>query len=189
MSLTVAGQWLIRVAVALLFAGWLGYCSNSPPYRHLGTGLSTIMLSVHHAGQVLGTCRERSAEELAALPENMRAPLVCPRERSPLVLELLLDGRTMFSETLAARGVHHDGRASVYRRLTVTSGEVDVLVRLKDHVDQETFPYVSRLRTDLRPGANLVIDFDSDAGRFVFLNGGEVDRGIRPADHPEGSAG
>lgn len=166
-------QWPARVAVLVTFAGWLGYCSTRPPYQHLDPALATIKVSVNHSGKVLGECRERSAEELEQLPENMRVALVCPRERSPLALELSIDHRLVLSESLPARGIHRDGRASLYRRLSVPAGEVTVAVRLKDHLAQQAFPYESELRTVLAPGANLVIDFDNEAGRFVFLNGGE----------------
>jgi len=166
-------QWPARVALLGVFAGWLGYCSTNPLYQHLDPTLATVKVSVHHSGQVLGECRERSPEELAALPANMRAPLVCPRERSPLKLELAIDGRLVLTETLPARGIHRDGRASTYRRLSIPAGEVTVAVRMKDHVDQQTFPYQSTVRTVLTPGANLVIDFDNESGRFVFLNRGK----------------
>lgn len=166
-------QWPARVVLLGAFAGWLGYCSTNPAYQHLDPTLATIKVSVHHSGQVLGECRERSAEELAQLPENMRAPLVCPRERSPLELELAVNDRLVLTETLPARGIHRDGRASTYRRLSVPAGEVTVTVRMKDHVDQQTFPYQSTVRTVLAPGANLVIDFDNESGRFIFLNRGK----------------
>ncbi|MGE0621291.1 MAG: hypothetical protein AB7I04_11700 [Pseudomonadales bacterium] len=166
-------QWPARVTLLGIFAGWLGYCSTNPSYQHLAPALATIKVSVHHSGQVFGECRERSPEELAALPANMRAPLVCPRERSPLHLELDIDGRLVLSETLPARGIHRDGRASTYHRLSIPAGEVTVAIRMKDHLDQQAFPYQSTVRTVLRPGANLVIDFDNETGRFVFLNRGE----------------
>lgn len=152
-----------------LFAAAVGYFSNRPEYRHLAADSATIKLSLRHAGQLMGECRERSAAELAQMPASMRAPLVCPRERSPLVLELELDGRLMLSKTLPARGIHQDGRASTYERLTVPAGEFEVVVRLKDHIEAEEFQYQARRTLSLVPGANLVIDFDEEAGEFEFL--------------------
>ncbi len=151
------------------FAVLIGYASNRPTYRHLSADSATIKLSLRHAGQLLGECRERSSAELEQLPANMRAPLVCPRERSPLLLELELDGVLVLSDTLPARGIHQDGRASTYRRLTVPAGELEVTVRLKDHIDAEEFHYQTRQSLSLEPGKNLVIDFDEAAGAFVFL--------------------
>lgn len=154
-----------------LFVLFLGYFSNRPEYRHLDPGLATVKLSLRHAGQILGECHERTAEELANLPANMRVSLVCPRERSPLLVELVLNGELMLSDTLPARGVHSDGRASMYRRLSVPAGELTVLVRLKDHIGVEDFQYESSRSVSLAPGDNLVIDFDEDLGAFRFNNG------------------
>lgn len=152
-----------------LFALLIGYASNRPAYRHLAADSATIKISLRHAGQLMGECRERSSAELEQMPANMRAPLVCPRERSPLLLELELDGQLIISETLPARGIHQDGRASTYRRLTVPAGNVDVAVRLKDHIEAEAFHYEAFRSLTLEPGSNLVIDFDEEAGAFVFL--------------------
>lgn len=161
---------LVGMVVAFtLFAAFMGYFSNRPTYRHLAADSATIKVSIRHAGQLMGECRERSSAELAQMPENMRAPLVCPRERSPLHLELEVDGRLVVSKILPARGLHNDGRASAYQRVTVPAGEVEVVVRMKDHIEAEAFHYQSRWTLTLEPGANLVIDFDEEAEEFAFL--------------------
>lgn len=165
-------DWRRWVGMAILWgllALLLGYFSNRPSYRHLAADAATIKLSLRHAGQLVGECRERSVEEMANLPANMRTPLICPRERSPLVLEMMFDGELVLSETLPARGLHSDGRASIYRRITVPAGKVEVTVRLKDQIASEDFQYQSAQSVDLPPGANLVIDFDGQAGEFQFL--------------------
>jgi hypothetical protein len=53
-------------------------------YRHLASDQALIKLSFTRVGKPVGDCRKLSAEELAKLPPNMRAPTVCPRERSPV---------------------------------------------------------------------------------------------------------
>jgi hypothetical protein len=160
----LAGQAL---AYALFF-GAVGVFSNSPPYRHLAPDEATIKLSVRHAGQRLGECRTLGAEELARLPPTMRAPVDCPRERSPLTLELDVNGLTVLQQTIAPRGLHGDGLASSYRRLTVPAGTIEVGVRMKDHPQQQEFPYVSKRRVVLAPAQVLVIDFDAQKREFVF---------------------
>ncbi len=152
-----------------LFMLLIGYFSNSPSYRHLAEDQATIKLSLRHAGRLLGECRRRSAEELKQLPANMRAPEVCPRERSPLLLELALDGELVLSEQLQPRGLHDDGMASAYRRLTVAAGAHQLEVRMKDHLAQQVFPYRHARTINLAPAQVLVIDFDSKNKRFTFL--------------------
>jgi hypothetical protein len=162
-------KWLGQIVAYGLFVAFIGAFSDSPAYRHLAQDTATIKLSLRHAGQLLGECRQRTAEELANLPANMRAPAVCPRERSPIVLELDLNGALVYSETLAARGIHNDGRASVYRRLSVPAGKTSLTVRLKDHVARDVFQYTNSHQVELEPAEVLVIDFDEQRGQFDFL--------------------
>lgn len=167
-------KFLLQVLVAGLFAAGLGYCSNLPGYRHLEGDQAVLKLSLRHAGQILGECHTRTAEELAGLPANMRAPMVCPRERSPLVLELRLNDEPVLSEVLPARGLHNDGLASAYHRLVVPVGRMEVAVRLKDHIESETFQYQATRMVDIGPAENLVIDFNGSLGEFEFLLSGEL---------------
>lgn len=162
-------KWLGQIAAYGLFVVFIGTFSNSPSYRHLAQDTATIKLSLRHAGQLLGECRQRTSEELANLPANMRASAVCPRERSPIVLELELNGALVYSETLAARGIHNDGRASVYRRLSVPAGKTSLTVRLKDHVDSDVFQFTNSQLVELEPAEVLVIDFNEQSGEFDFL--------------------
>ncbi|HND14780.1 MAG TPA: hypothetical protein PLN78_07365, partial [Pseudomonadales bacterium] len=103
------------------------------------------------------------------LPPTRRAPVSCPRERSPLELELVVNGKMRFSERIEPRGLHHDGMASTYHRINVPAGSVSLTVRMKDRLDQKEFPYVAERQFDLRPGQVLLIDFDSQEKRFSFL--------------------
>ena len=162
-------QILGQVLAYGLLIGFVGFFSSAPVYQHLDEGQSTIKLSIRHAGQLLGECRERTPEEMAGMPPNMRIASVCPRERSPVLLELDLDGQLVYSQVLAAAGIHRDGRASVYRRLTVPAGETRVSVRLKDHIEADKFHYQSSHTVNLQPAQILVIDFDEQAGEFEFL--------------------
>ena len=175
----------LQVLVAALFAIAIGYFSNQPPYRHLQEDQAVLKLSLRHAGQIVGECRQRSAEELAGMPENMRVPLVCPRGRSPLQLELWLNDELVLSDTLPARGIHNDGRASMYRRIVVPAGELKVKVRLKDRIDTEEFQYQAERTVLLTAAENLVIDFNGDIGNFEFHQAGtHVSEERAALEHP-----
>jgi hypothetical protein len=171
-------RYLGQAAAYGAFAAVVGLLAPGPTYRHLAPELATIKLSLRHAGELVADCRERTAAELAELPPNMRAPQICPRERSPLVLELRLDDAPVFAETLAPRGLRKDGRVSVYRRLSVPAGDVRVAVKLKDDVRVEGFQYARSETVRLAPAEVLVIDFDEAAGGFVFER---TTRAARPA--------
>lgn len=160
-----AGQALAYGAFAL----FIGYFSNSPAYQQLPEDQAMIKLSLRHSGQILGECKQLTAEELAKLPPTMRAQVNCPRERSPLEIELEINGKQQFSERIEPRGLHRDGMASTYQRFNVPAGPISLVVRMKDHIDQKAYPYVAERHLELRPGQVLLIDFDSQERHFVFL--------------------
>jgi hypothetical protein len=99
----------------------------------------------------------------------MRAPKVCPRERSPLQLELLINGETVYSEQLIPRGLHRDGLSSIYFRIPIKAGKIDMEVKMKDHSNQKDYPYQLKKMLELKPAQVVVIDFDSQAGEFILM--------------------
>jgi len=161
--------WIGQALCYSLFIAFIGYFSNSPKYQRFPDDQATIKLSLRHAGQILGECRNRSEKELAQLPPNMRIAKVCPRERSPLLLDLLINGEMVYSEELIPRGLHRDGLSSVYFRVPVDSGNIDLKVRMKDHTSQNDYPYQLQKSLQLAPAQVLVVDFDSKTGEFIIL--------------------
>jgi hypothetical protein len=169
----MTAPWLRYLAQATaygVFVAVVGLLAPGPTYRHLAPELATIKLSLRHAGELVSDCRDRTAAELGQLPPNMRAPQICPRERSPLQLELRVDDEQVYAETLPPRGLRKDGRVSVYRRLSVPAGDVHLAVKLKDDVRAEGFQYERTGTVRLAPAQVLVIDFDEAAGGFVFVS-------------------
>ena len=161
-----------------VFVALIGLFAGTPAYRHLPDGMATIKLSLRHAGQIVGECRTRTSQEMTNLPENMRAPLICPRERSDLHIELTLDDRIVLSEILPARGLHSDGRASMYRRLSVPAGATRITVKLKDRLTSDGFQYQFSREVMLKAGKNLVIDFNEQSQSFELLDGGSDQRAV-----------
>lgn len=162
---SIVGQALLYA----LFAGFIGFFSTRPTYRPLPPAHALLKLSVSHAGALKADCHRRSQEELDKLPPNMRVPTDCPRERSPLVIELALDGRVLHAETAAPSGLARDGAATVYRRFVVPAGPHRIAVRLNDDVRVAGFNHQREADLDLVPGQVLVIDFDSDRKEVVLL--------------------
>lgn len=169
MSRAVLARRAAQVVAFALFTGTVAMLAGWPPYRHLAPDQAVVKLSLRHTGVRLEECRTLDAEELAQLPPNMRAPQECPRERSPLVLELDINGRRTVAATIPAQGLHDDGRAVFYRRLIVPAGAVRLAVRMKDDVRQGDFAYRGAHQTHLPPGRALIVDFDAERGAFVFL--------------------
>jgi len=116
-----------------LFAVVIGYFSAAPAYVHFPPGQALIKASFSHAGQPLEECRIRTAEELEKLPPNMRIPMLCERERSPVRFELEMDGKVIYRAELPPRGLSRDGASTVYQRFPVPAGKHHLRARLKDY--------------------------------------------------------
>lgn len=157
-------RWLGQLVLYGAFALVIGVFSQWPPYRHLPPDGALIKLSLVHSGKPRGACRERSAEELASLPPNMRAPVVCPRERSPVTVELDIDGQAVVRASAPPSGLSQDGASALYVRVPVAAGERELAVRLNDDANLDEFPYRLERRVRLVPGQVLVIDFDAERG-------------------------
>lgn len=151
---------LLVLAVAAL--------SDSPRWRSLPENVALVRLSFTHGGDRSASCRERTPEELAALPPNMRRKEVCERRRPSVYVELEVDGTLVFAKDLPPRGIAGSGPSQVYERLLLPAGVHDIAVRLRDRPGTEGFDYAARTRATLAPAQSFVIDFRSEAGGFVF---------------------
>ena len=162
-ALRIAAQLLLYVPLMAL----IGYFSTAPKFSPVGESEALLRLSFIHAAQRKAPCRERSAEELAKLAPNMRAALDCPRERSPIVVELELDGKLVLRREVQPAGLKRDGNATVYHRLPVPAGRHKIAVRLRDRPG-EGFNFTREESVELAPGRVLLIDFVDAKGGFLF---------------------
>ena len=160
--------WLGQVLLYGLFAALVGVFSSWPPYRHLAPDQSLIKLSFSHTGKPVSDCVRPSAEELARLPPNMRAPVRCPRERSPIVVEVDIDGTPAIRHAAEPSGLSKDGASSVYQRLQVTAGTHRLAVRMRDDVRSTGFAFVREEEVTLAPAQILVIDFDTSTQKITL---------------------
>lgn len=161
---TWLGQSLLYAALAAV----VGVFSHWPPYQHLAPDQALVKLSFVHHGERLGECQEQSLEELAKLPPNMRAPTRCPRERSPVTVELDIDGVPAYRHVAQPSGLSRDGASAVYHRHEVAAGPHRIAVRLKDNPRSPGFDYVLEEDVDLAAARILVIDFDSAQHRITL---------------------
>lgn len=162
--LAIAGQALLYA----LFAATIGWFSYNPRYQHLAADQALLKLSFSHPGQLREECRRRSAEELAQLPPNMRQPLDCPRERSPVSVEMALDGEVLAREVVSPAGLSRDGPSTLYVRFAVPAGMHRLAVRISDSVREPGFAYLREEAVQLAPGRILVVDFDPGQGGILF---------------------
>jgi hypothetical protein len=159
--------WAGQVLLYGLFAAFIGVFSSWPPYEALPPDQALVKVSFIHHGQRVAECRPYTAEELAKLAPNMRTPMKCGRERSPVTIEVDLDGATVYRQVAAPSGLSRDGPSSVYHRIAVTAGEHRITVRLKDSASAPAFTHTRSATLTLKPTQVLVIDFDSEKGITV----------------------
>ncbi|MBA3902107.1 MAG: hypothetical protein C0522_00280 [Rhodocyclaceae bacterium] len=163
--LALAGQALLYG----LFAVIIGYFSTAPKYEHLPPDHALIKLSFSHHGQPVAECRKRTPEELARLAPNMRAPMECVRERSPVRVQVDLDGEPLFAGIAPPSGLSRDGTSTIYRRFEIPAGEHTLAVKMNDSVRIKDFNFSKAEKVTLKPAQILVIDFDAEKGGVVFI--------------------
>lgn len=162
-ALRYAPQAAFYVPLMLL----IGYFSSAPRFVHLPADQALLRLSIAHAGERRQACRERSSEELAKLPPNMRAAQDCPRERSPLLVELEIDGKLALRSEAIPAGTQRDGLATLYHRIPVAAGTHRIVVRMRDRPQGE-FNHVREETLNLAGGDSLLIDFNASRGGLEF---------------------
>ena len=163
-AVAIAGQILLYGA----FAAFIAVFSSYPIYRHLAQGDALLKLSFSHVAQPAQECRRRTPQELAKLAPNMRAPLDCPRERSPVTVELALDGRLLAKRVVKPSGLAKDGASTLYERFVLPAGNHELSVKFNDSVGVQGFNYTRNDRVRLRPGQVLVVDFNPERGGILI---------------------
>jgi hypothetical protein len=148
------------------FAGFIGYFSTHPTYKQIPDDVSLVKLSMSHLGG--RECRKRTAEELAKLPPNMRAPLDCPRGRSDIKLLVELDDKPLFETVMHPTGLSKDGISTVYKRFELKAGSYKLAVKMNDNLVNPGWNHVKEEQVTLKPARVLVIDFNPDKGGLFF---------------------
>jgi len=163
---------ILRIPLQIInyavFMGLVWYFSINPPFKHLEDDQAMITLAIKHAAQRREECRKMSPEELAKLPPNMRVGMDCPRERSPINLNLTLDGKSVIAKNVKSPGFHKDQTIDIFESIKVPSGKHLLSIKMNDSVRVEGPTYTHKQDINLEPAQLLVIQFDSAAGKFTL---------------------
>lgn len=160
--------WAGQAVLYGLFAIAIGVFSQWPTYHHLAADQALIKVSFTHSGKPAGECRPMTEAELGRLPPNMRAPMKCPRERSPVTIEVDIDGVPALRRVAAPSGLSRDGASALYQRLQVRAGEQRLAIRMNDDARHPGFTYQKEAVVRLAPAQILVIDFDAENGGITL---------------------
>jgi hypothetical protein len=156
-----------EIALYALFIAVVGAMSVWPPYQLMNDNRAIVSLVFLHAGKRVGECRQLSQEELNKRPPNMRKPADCPRERHPVRIELRSGSEVLYGQTMPPSGIWADGKSSIYHRIEVQSGTHQLFIGMNDSGSAD-FDYSTSATIDLRPGRNLVIQFDTETKQFLI---------------------
>lgn len=158
----------VQVLLYALFAAGLAWFSTHPRYRMLAPGDALLKLSFSQPGQIKAECRTRSADELAKLAPNMRTALDCPRARSPVSIEMTLDGQLLIRRSVRPAGLSEDGPSTLYQRFVVPAGEHALSVRINDSVHVAGFTHVREEKIYFEAGRVVVVDFEPAKGGILI---------------------
>ncbi len=157
-------RYLLQAINYTIFMALIWYFATSPSIRLIAEDEAMITIAFAHAGDFREPCRKLSQEELLKLPPNMRKLEECPRERSPVVIEALLDGKTIYNKSLQPPGIFKDGGVNVYYSGKIPAGKYHFEIKMNDSVRIEGFNYSFEQDVNIEPAQILLVDFDTNKG-------------------------
>lgn len=104
------------------------------------TGEAVLRLALRTVHGKVEVCRERSAEELAALPPHMRQAEICDTYPVGYRLRVELDGRLLVDESVSPGGMRQDRPHNVDREFIVDSGTSRLAVTFRPEPPEDADP-------------------------------------------------
>ncbi|MDH3343196.1 MAG: hypothetical protein OEY06_03750 [Gammaproteobacteria bacterium] len=160
-------RYFLQAVNYSIFMWLIWFLSTSPSYRQLADDEAVLTISFAHAGEIREPCHKRTQKELMKLSPNMRAPMDCTRERSPIIIEVLLDGAPMYTHTAEAPGLFKDSGVDIYHSVKVSAGRHNLAIKMDDSVLKEGFNHSFNQDIDINPAQILLIGFEFGQG-FVI---------------------
>lgn len=165
----MTGRWhhlILGSAISLAVVLGTAVLSAWPAWQSLPEDYALVRLSFTQSG--VRSCRDRTEQELAALPLNMRQDQICERRRAPVYVEVEIDGDIVFAENLQPGGLSGTGPSRVYQRFELPAGSYNIALRLRDDPALEDFTSFATKHITLGAGQSLAIDHNAEAGGFIF---------------------
>lgn len=119
----------LRIAVAMLLVAGVGWIAHLPLGEPAAGAALRVALRTPLAQVEI--CRDRPAEELAALPVHMRQPRLCEVTAIDYRLRVTVDGRTVVDRLLAHRGVRKNRPLVADETISAVPGVHRVVVRFE----------------------------------------------------------
>lgn len=107
-------------------------------------------------------CRERTPEELAALPLHMRSPTTCETHALRYLLRVTVAGTVLLEETVTGTGLRRERPLVVYRDLALAPGRhaLEVTMTPDPGAPEEAPSYHLDRIVELEPGQIALVTVD-----------------------------
>ena len=154
-------------AVSALFIAAIGWGSRAP-YQAAAGDHALLRLSWRMRGERSERCRDRTAEELEALPVHMRTPRVCEKApQIPYRMIVAIDGGRPDTTLTLPAGAKHDRPIYVLRDSALSPGphRVSVSFARANHATQP--PLVFDDEMNFAAGFIELITIADDSPRLI----------------------
>lgn len=173
----------LRAAFSLLLVGVVVALGQVPMGRP--SERAVLRLALRSVGGRVEVCRDRTAEELAALPQHMRQPRVCDQYSPSYRLAVELDGEPRVDEAVAPGGVRGDRPIIIDRQIVVMPGQSRLVVDFVPLIDDgseevrlaaaELPAYRLETTVELEADRIVLITLDETRGELVVFDEGSTD--------------
>ena len=153
-------RYLLQAFNYAIFMALIWYFATSPSIRVIEDDQAMLTVAFAHAGETREECRRLSQEELMKLPPNMRKPEDCPRERSPIIIEATLDGKSIYNKTMLPPGIFNDGGVNIFYSSKVPAGKHSFKIKMDDSVRKQGFNHVFEQDIEIKPQQIVLVEFD-----------------------------
>jgi len=160
-------RFLLQAINYSVFMALIWYFASAPSVRLIAEDEAVITIAFAHAGELREPCRILSQEELNQLAPNMRKIDDCPRERSPVTIEAMLDGEPFYSASLQPPGLFEDGGVDVFHSARVPAGNHRLSLQMNDSVRVEGFNHSLEQEISIDPAQILLVGFKSGQGFII----------------------
>lgn len=163
----------LRIGVAMLLVAGVGAIAHLPlgaPPDH-----AALRIALRTPLAQIEVCRDRSDEELAALPRHMRQRRDCAITTVDYRLTVEVDDRVLVDRVVVHRGVRRNRPLVADELLTVAPGSRRVVVRFAPEATQATIDGGAELATarfdntlELVAGRVSILALAADGGSFLL---------------------
>ncbi len=167
---------LVVSAIPFLLIHWL----SSVELQFYAPEKSMLKVAFKHSGKRLEECdevefllkqaeryrRENRQSQGVRMDIGLLEKTGCSRERYPVELRIVVDGKELIRKSYPPVGLKKDGASFVYERFLLESGLHHVEITMRDGKDSP--PYILKKRVNFPPGRILLVRFDDKKDSLVI---------------------